>query len=164
MRAFFNYYGEVHSTTVLAPCGPTFWARPRCRNATVSFVLLQITCGFVLRHRGEVYSMNFTSFRHRLHAVQNLPVLNFRPPSMCGAGTTYRNASSHTPYNHTPTSRIASQIIHNDFIQKLKTQKRCARRRKLDFGSVELCTHNWSCVCIIGSLSCDRCDILFPKT
>ena len=67
---------------------------PRVLSSTVCLVLLQITCGFVLRPRREVYSTNFVSFGHHFHPLENCTVLYWRPPSMCGAGGSYRNASS----------------------------------------------------------------------
>ena len=93
--AVFNYYREVHSTTILTLCESLFGGRPRRRFALVSPRLNIFWRGFVLRPRHEVYSTNFASLRHRLHACKNHPEIYSKPPFMCGAGTTYRNASSY---------------------------------------------------------------------
>ena len=60
---FFNYYRKVHSTTVLASRGTTFWARSRRRFVLSSRVLNIFTRGLLLRPRFEVYSRNPVEFR-----------------------------------------------------------------------------------------------------
>ena len=75
--------------------GRLFWRPTRRRCAPVWLLINGITSGFVLRPRSILYSRNFASFDHRFDAGQNCTVFYSRPPYRCGAGTTYRLASSY---------------------------------------------------------------------
>ena len=114
----------------LISAGPLFGARTRRRIARVGFVLLQITCGFVLRARYEVYSRNLASFARISRPPQNCTALFVQPPFMCCAGTTYRNPSSYRPFwkckyfgkSNTPYRIMAPLKIQNYIIDD------CSRR------------------------------------
>ena len=90
-------WSKAHPRTVHFPIqidqnsvGRLFGARPRRRNDGICLVLLQITRDLLLRSRFEVYSRNFTPFRHRLHACKNHPEMYLKPP-LCGELSGSRN-------------------------------------------------------------------------